>query len=106
MVFGINLQELGRTEILKVDANKNGIPDAVEGIDAFQAGAAKVQPFLDRIDEGDIRLLLQALNVGNKFTSDELDEFAEGTVQTLRAVPELVKISQQVEDFLKGSKKK
>jgi hypothetical protein len=104
MVFGFDLAKIVKEEILKVDIDKKGGPDALQALDGLQAGIDKVQPFLNRLDEDDVRLLLQAFNVGGKFTPEELDEFAEGVVESFKGLAAVKNISEQIETELKKKK--
>lgn len=95
--------------VLGVNTNKNQTPDVLEALDGFQANCDKIQPFLDRIDNHDIiaisKGILSFLPNG-KFSPAEVEEFAIGTMNTLRSLGKLKVLSENLEADLKKSVKK
>lgn len=60
-MFGINPLEFAEQELLKVDENHNGVPDAIEALGALKASTANIGSFLKYFDATDIEAILKLL---------------------------------------------
>lgn len=109
MVFGIDPVAMAKKEVLKINLNKNQTPDVLEALDAFQANCDQIQPFVDRIDNHDVIAIAKGILAflpEGKFKPEEVEQFAIGTMNTLRSLGKLKGLSEQVEEDLKKSNKK
>lgn len=104
-MFGNMAKNAAKDAIVKVDMNKNGIPDAKELLDAIEAGSERlekaadaVEPYLNMIDAQDILSVINLMDRRGKFTAEQKVDFAAKGAEYLKAL-------QNVDDLAVEAKK-
>jgi hypothetical protein len=97
-MFGLNPVTLAKQEVLKIDENHNGVPDAIEALDALESTTDKIGSFFGNFDAKDIELILELMPAavkaklpGNLIT-DIAEEFAALPAQMKAAKIALEKV--------------
>lgn len=100
-----DVKAMAKKEVLKIDVNKNKIPDAIELLDAAEAAAVEaekaadeVQPYLDRIDAADILGIITLLDRGSKYSIEEKNDFAAKGAAFLHAMGNLGEVAHAVKE--------
>lgn len=103
---------LVKKETLKIDINKNKIPDAFEVLDGVEAACDKahaaaeaIEPYVNMIDAEDVVSVLTLLNRRGKFTPEQIKDFAEKTIVYLKATNDLGAVALQVKAAAEGIEK-
>lgn len=61
-MFGLNPVQIAKSELKKLDLDRDGVPDVYEALDAAEEVLANLADFLSTFDEDEICNILQALN--------------------------------------------
>ena len=109
-MFGINPVEIAKGEVLKLDINENGVPDALEALDAAEAACDGLKAFFADFNAEEASALLQLANSvrkpEKKWKGAQLDELAAKVVLIGPALDKAKAAMEGMEAELKKSKKK
>lgn len=99
--------KFAKKEVMKVDFDKDGIPDVIELLDAGEAGAEVLAEFFDDFDAEEAAGVLTALNSFRKpekrKTDAEVQAAASAAVAIAPAMRAVKQVMEQVEADLKKS---
>lgn len=101
-----------KKETLKIDLNKNKIPDAYEVLDGVEAACDKahaaaeaIEPYVNMLDAEDVVSVLTLLNRRGKFSPEQIQDFATKGIEFLHATNELGVIALQIKAAAEGIEK-
>lgn len=79
-MFGINPAKLAKEEVLKIDLDHNGVPDALQILDEAEEGCDWLIDFIKGFDKDEAAAVLKALNSfrkpDNQASAAEINEAA------------------------------
>jgi hypothetical protein len=108
----LDVNKVIKKETLKIDLNKNKIPDAYEVLDCVEAAcdrahaaAQAIEPYLNMLDAEDVVSVLTLLNRRGKFTPEQIQDFAVKGIEYLHATSDLGDIALQVKAAAEGIEK-
>jgi hypothetical protein len=106
-MLGFDPVKFAKNQLVKMDLNRDKIPDVYQALDAAEAGFEALAKFLDDIDQVEIEVILNTLNTFRKPDKQknalELKAIAVGLVQIPNALRQAKAALEGAEAELKKS---
>lgn len=111
-MFGNMAKNAAKDAIVKIDVNKNGIPDAKELLDAIEAGSERlekaadaVEPYLNMIDAQDVHSLIVLLDRRGKLNAEQRVQFAAAALEYIQALKNVDDLADQAKAAAEAAEK-